>query len=312
MSTLVNWQSSDTQYIDVNGYRIEVRCTGIDPANGFLKSCSSATDSSGFDTSRADSSGAASSENSLSLNCNARLSDNEEDRLVIVLLHEGLGCVELWRQFPDLLSARTNCPVVAYSRTGYGSSDPATLPRPLDYMSREAIDVLPLVLDAIGARRFILVGHSDGATIAAINAGSVADYRIRGLVLLAPHFFTETNALLSIAQIRDQFINGGLRDKLARYHKAVDVAFNGWCDAWLDPGFVEWNVADCIDYIRIPVLAIQGTEDEYGTVAQIDEIRSRIYAPFEENMIDECGHSPHLEAPDATLSSIALLKKSSM
>ena len=108
---------------------------------------------------------------------------------VIVLLHEGLGCVELWRSFPQLLCEHTNCPVVAYSRAGYGSSDPVVLPRPLDYMTREALDVLPLVLDAIGARKYILVGHSDGATVAAINAGSTTDYRVRGLVLMAPHFF---------------------------------------------------------------------------------------------------------------------------
>lgn len=233
---------------------------------------------------------------------NAEYPDNTP---VIVLLHEGLGCVELWRQFPQLLCERTHCPVVAYSRAGYGSSDPVALPRPLDYMTREAIDVLPVVLDAIGARRYILAGHSDGATIAAVNAGSTTDYRVRGLVLLAPHFFTEPKAVAAIQKTRDQYQSGDLRERLARYHKHVDVAFNGWCDAWLSPGFVEWNVADCIDYLRVPVLAIQGTADEYGTLAQIDEIRSRIYAPFEQTIITDCGHSPHLEATETTLSSIA-------
>lgn len=230
----------------------------------------------------------------------------DDGRPVIVLLHEGLGCVELWRSFPQLLAERTKCCVVAYSRAGYGNSDSAALPRPLDYMTREAMDVLPLVLDAIGARKAILIGHSDGATIAAINVGSTTDYRVRGLVLLAPHFFTEDKAIAAITHTRNQYVSGNLRQKLARYHQHVDVAFNGWCDAWLDPGFVEWNVADCIDYIRVPVLGIQGSADEYGTLAQIEEIKSRIYAPFEETIIAGCGHSPHLEAPDATLSAIAL------
>ena len=230
----------------------------------------------------------------------------DENTPVIVLLHEGLGCVELWRQFPQLLCERSRCSVIAYSRAGYGSSDAAVLPRPLDYMTREAIDVLPLVLDSIGARKYILVGHSDGATIAAINVGSTTDYRVRGLVLLAPHFYTEAKAVAAITQTRAQYLSGNLRDKLARYHQHVDVAFNGWCDAWLDPGFIEWNVADCIDHIRIPVLGIQGAADEYGTLAQIDEIQSRIYAPFEQIIFPDCGHSPHLEAADTTLSSIAL------
>ena len=125
-------------------------------------------------------------------------------------------------------------------------------------------------------------------------------------MLLAPHFYTEEKAIAAITQTRVQYLSGNLREKLARYHRHVDVAFNGWCDAWLDPGFIEWNVADCIDHLRIPVLGIQGTADEYGTLAQIDEIKSRIYAPFETTIIADCGHSPHLEAPDTTLASIAL------
>ena len=123
--------------------------------------------------------------------------------------------------------------------------------------------------------------------------------------MLAPHFFTEPKAVAAIQKTGEQYLSGNLREKLARYHKHVDVAFNGWCDAWLDPGFIEWNVAECIDYFRVPVLAIQGAEDEYGTLAQIEEIRSRIYAPFEQTIIADCGHSPHLEAADTTLSSIA-------
>jgi len=260
----IDSSSDDTQFIDINGCRLEVRCSSALPA-----------------------------------------ADYQDERPIIVLLHEGLGCVELWRRFPQLLMERTSCTVVAYSRAGYGKSDPVALPRPLDYMTREATDVLPLMLDAIGARKAILVGHSDGASIAAINAGSTTDYRVRGVVLIAPHFFTEAKAVAAIAQTKHQYATSDLRQKLVRYHQHVDVAFNGWCDAWLDPGFADWNVADCIDYIRVPVLGIQGTADEYGTLAQLNEIKSRIYAPFEETIIADCRHSPHLDAPDATLSSIS-------
>jgi pimeloyl-ACP methyl ester carboxylesterase len=224
---------------------------------------------------------------------------------VLVLLHEGLGCIALWRQFPQLLCELTGCPVLVYSRAGYGASSPVTLPRPLDYMTREAIDTLPGVLDAVNAKRVILVGHSDGATIAAVNAGSTTDYRVRGVVLIAPHFFTEDKARIAIAETRKLYDSGDLRARLAKYHHNVDVAFYGWCDAWLDEGFIEWNVADCIDHLRVPVLAIQGSADEYGTLAQIEELEQRIYAPLEKTIIPDCGHSPHLDATDATLASMS-------
>lgn len=289
--TAADQGKTETRFIDVDGSCLEYRMV-----------TTAVVDSPASANVAAEFSGTVTSDVDLAdLNWNA---DNTE-RPVIVLLHEGLGSVALWRNFPELLSQCTNCAVFCYSRAGYGLSDPVALPRPLDYMSREATRVLPLVLDAIGANRVILVGHSDGGTIAAVNAGSTTDYRVRGLALLAPHFFTEPRAVTAISQTRERYLHGDLRDKMARYHKHVDVAFNGWCDAWLDPGFIEWNVADCIDYIRVPVLAIQGTADEYGTLAQIEEIRQRIYAPLEETIIPDCGHSPHLEAQDKTLSSIA-------
>ena len=228
-----------------------------------------------------------------------------EDGPQIVMLHEGLGSVGLWRDFPERLAQATGWGVLAYSRAGYGRSDSADLPRPLDYMTREAVDVLPQVLDTADIDRAILLGHSDGATIAAIYAGSVEDHRIRGLVLIAPHFFTEPEGLAEIARAKEAFEAGDLRDRLARHHDHPDTAFRGWNDAWLDPGFRDWSVAEVIDYLRIPTLAIQGLADPYGTPAQIHELETRSYAPVDVAMLADCGHAPHLEQPDATLAAIA-------
>jgi pimeloyl-ACP methyl ester carboxylesterase len=223
----------------------------------------------------------------------------------IVMLHEGLGCVALWRDFPHRLAQATGLGVFAYSRAGYGQSDSVDLPRPLDYMTREARETLPLVLDAIGFQRGILLGHSDGASIAAIYAGAIEDFRVRGLVLIAPHFFTEESGLASIAAARAAYEAGDLRAKLAKYHRDVDDAFRGWNDAWLDPGFKSWNIADVIDYWRIPALAIQGADDPYGTIAQIREIENRAYSPVDVEILKGCKHSPHTEQPEPTLAAIA-------
>lgn len=223
----------------------------------------------------------------------------------IVLLHEGLGSVALWRDFPEKLAAGTGRGVFAYSRRGYGQSDPAPLPRPLDYMTREAVDVLPHVLDAIGLRRGILVGHSDGASIAALYLGHVEDHRINGLVLMAPHFFTEPVGLASIAAAKVAYDRGDLRPRLAKYHADVDSAFRGWNDAWLDPGFEAWTIEDSLDYIRVPVLGIQGTGDQYGTLAQLKAPETRLYAPFEALVLQDCRHAPFIDQPEKTLAAIA-------
>lgn len=223
----------------------------------------------------------------------------------IVMLHEGLGCVALWRDFPERLAEATGFGVFVFSRAGYGQSDPVDLPRPLDYMTREAHDVMPGVLDAIGFEYGILLGHSDGASIAAIYAGGVEDFRVRGLVLMAPHFFTEPGGLKSIAEAKAAYETGDLRGRLAKYHKDVDNAFRGWNDAWLDPGFETWNIAESIDYLRIPVLAIQGADDQYGTLAQIHEIENRIYSPVDVEILANCRHSPHIEQPEKMLSAVA-------
>ncbi len=226
------------------------------------------------------------------------------DLPVVVMLHEGLGCLALWRDFPQSVAESTGLPVFVYSRAGHGRSEAGELPRPLDYMTREAVDVLPDVLDAIGSQSYILLGHSDGATIAAEYAGRIEDFRIRGLILMAPHFFTEPMGLAEIADSKTTFENSDLRDRMAKYHLDAGATFHGWNDAWLDPGFVEWNVGEVIDYWRIPCLVIQGNQDQYGTKAQVTEVETRSYAPVEVAMIDDCRHSPHLDQPGITLAVI--------
>jgi pimeloyl-ACP methyl ester carboxylesterase len=226
------------------------------------------------------------------------------DAPTLVMLHEGLGSVAQWHDLPQRLADQTGFGVLAYSRAGYGQSSAASLPRPLDYQTREAVDVLGPLLDAAGVQDCVLLGHSDGATIAAIYAGSVSDMRVRGLVLIAPHFFTEPQGLASIAATMDAYENGDLKQKLAKYHAHPDSAYYGWHDTWTHPDYAAWNVADSIDHWRIPVLAVQGTDDPYGTMAQIDEIDSRIYSPLETLVLDGVGHAPHREATDRTIAAI--------
>jgi pimeloyl-ACP methyl ester carboxylesterase len=224
----------------------------------------------------------------------------------LVLLHEGLGCVALWRDIPARLAEATGCGVFAYSRFGYGQSDPAPLPRPLRYMHDEAQAVLPRVLDAARVRRAILVGHSDGASIAAIHAGSRQDFRVRGLVLMAPHVVVEAVTVAHIAEARRRYEGDGLRDRLARHHRDVDTAFWGWNAAWLDPGFpAAFDLQPELAHIRVPILVIQGEADPYGTPEQVRIIERETYCPVESVLLPGIGHAPHLEAPEATLAAIA-------
>src|SRR6202000_2400406 len=179
------------------------------------------------------------------------------DAPTIVMLHEGLGSAALWGNFPDRLQAAAGMGVFVYSRAGYGASTSVTLPRPLDYMNREALDVLPTLLDAIGFQRGVLLGHSDGASIAAIYAGGTGDHRLRGVVLIAPHFVVEDVSVASIAAIKNTYETTDLRSKLARWHRNVDNAFYGWNGAWLDPDFRRWDISDYLAYIRISVAILQ-------------------------------------------------------
>ncbi|HZT25572.1 MAG TPA: alpha/beta hydrolase [Pseudolabrys sp.] len=222
----------------------------------------------------------------------------------LVLLHEGLGCVGLWGDFPDKLQKATGCGVFVYSRAGYGKSSPVPLPRPLSYMHDEARDTLPKLLDAIGFRRGVLLGHSDGASIAAIYAGSHQDHRVGGLVLMAPHFFTEDMGIQSIAEARRAYETGDLRARLSRWHANVDNAFRGWNDAWLDPDFRKWDIAEFLAYIRVPVLIVQGENDQYGTVKQIETAERECYCPVEVALLTDARHSPHREQPEATLTAV--------
>lgn len=222
----------------------------------------------------------------------------------IVMMHEGLGCLSLWRDMPAKLAEATGWGVVAWSRAGYGRSSPVTLPRPMNYAQREAEDVLGPVLDALGVQSCVLLGHSEGATISAIYAGSVSDMRVRGLILIAPHFFADPRGLAHMDTVRDAFENGGLREKMARHHDNPDIAFYGWHDRWTHPYKKRWNVAENIDHWRIPVLAIQGSEDAYGSLDQITEIETRIYSPLETLVLDGIGHMPQFEAAEPVFGAI--------
>src|SRR5215212_3304671 len=216
----------------------------------------------------------------------------------IVMLHEGLGSVTTWGDFPSRLAERTGAGVFVYSRIGYGKSSSITLPRPLDYMQREATEVLPKLLDAIGFRRGILLGHSDGATIAAWYAGSVQDHRVRGLILMAPHFFMEASNVKAIRKTVASY-ETELRPRLARHHADVDTAFKGWSGAWLDPGFANFDTTDALAYIRVPVLVVQGAADPYGTLAQVRVVEEECTCPVETLVLPGVGHAPHREAAAA-------------
>lgn len=221
-----------------------------------------------------------------------------------VLLHEGLGSVGLWRDFPANLAAATGRGVFAWSRPGYGRSDPVDLPRPLDYLARaarmEVGPVLDAVLGAAGIGRCILLGHSDGATIAAHYTAETRDPRVAGLVLIAPHYFVEPMCLEALAAVRETYRTGDLRERLARHHDHVDVAFHGWNDTWLDPRFRDWDIRPLVAGIGVPVLQIQGSDDPYGTTAQTDALG----APRVTTRVLPARHAPHREAAEETLAAI--------
>ena len=227
-----------------------------------------------------------------------------EEHPVLVLLHEGLGSTALWKSFPDQLSEATGCSVLVYSRYGYGKSDRLTEPRAVHYMHREALETLPEVLQALSIRDPVLIGHSDGASIALIHAGSGRS-SVRGLVLMAPHVFVEDITVASIAQAKVTFETTDLSVKLGRYHDDASAAFRGWNDIWLHPDFRAWNIEEYLPAVTAPVLLIQGEDDQYGTLAQIEAITRQVKGPVETVVLPECAHSPHVDQNEATLKAIA-------
>lgn len=216
----------------------------------------------------------------------------------LVFLHEGLGSLSQWRDFPQEMGRATDCGVLVYSRAGYGRSDPVDLPRPATYLHHEALEVLPALLDATGVRRAILVGHSDGASIALIHAGAVRDGRVLGAVCMAPHVFNEDSCIAGIAEARKAFETTPLRDRLARHHDHVDVAFRGWNDTWLSPDFRTWDITEYLPGISVPLLLIQGRQDEYATAAHLDTIEARSGGQVETLWLSPCRHAPHKDRPE--------------
>jgi pimeloyl-ACP methyl ester carboxylesterase len=224
-------------------------------------------------------------------------------RPALVFLHEGLGSVAMWRDFPARVAQATGCEAVAYSRFGYGRSDPTPGPRPVRYMHQEALEVLPKLLDALGLERPVLVGHSDGGSIALILAG--AGVRpLAGLVLLAAHVMVEDVTVVSIAQARRAWETTDLRSRLSRYHRDVDSAFWGWNDIWLDLAFRGWSIEEFLPGVACPVLAIQGKDDEYGTAEQLRLIAAGV-RDAEVLELDRCGHSAHRDNPEAVIAAIS-------
>ena len=224
------------------------------------------------------------------------------EKPVLVFLHEGLGSIRQWRDFPAKLAAATGCRALVYDRYGYGQSDVlAEKRRTVRFMHDEALNALPEMLAALNIEKPILIGHSDGASIALIHAG--AGHNMRGVVAMAPHVFIEPICISSIRKATHTFETTELAEKLGRYHRDARKTFYGWADVWLDPQFGGWDIRDeYLPGVRCPVLAIQGFGDEYGTMAQLDEIERRVSGPCELLKLEKCGHAPFREQPEVVLS----------
>ncbi len=219
----------------------------------------------------------------------------------LVFLHEGLGSVALWRDFPERLAEATGRRALIYSRAGHGESFVPDRPRTPRFMHDEALDMLPALLAEHGIERPVLVGHSDGGSIALIHA---SEHPVTKLVVLAPHVFVEDLSVASIAEARETFESTDLRERMRRYHRDAEATFRLWNDIWLAPEFRDWNIEDVLPAITAPVLAIQGEHDQYGTLAQIEAIQAGVSGRFERVVLD-ARHAPHLEAPEETLAAAA-------
>jgi pimeloyl-ACP methyl ester carboxylesterase len=224
-------------------------------------------------------------------------------RPTLVYLHEGLGSVALWRDFPDKVAARLGARALVYSRFGYGQSDGLLAKRTPRFMHEEALDVLPALLDQLQVERPLLIGHSDGASIALIHAAA-SGRPVAGLVLMAPHVFIEMFNIDNIRRVRASYEATDLRQRLAKYHARVDDAFLGWADIWLDPAFLSWSIEDLLPNVTPPLLLIQGRDDEYGTLAQLDRIEARVKGLASRLVLAACGHSPQRDQEAAVLEAI--------
>ena len=226
------------------------------------------------------------------------------NRPTLVFLHEGLGSLAMWRDFPVKVANATGCRTLVYSRYGYGQSDLLTESFGVRYMHDEALAALPELLDTLGIDRPVLVGHSDGGSIALIHAGG-ARREVAGLILMAPHVFVEDISIASIAQAKVAFETTDLGQKLGKYHRDAAKTFWGWNDIWLHPDFRAWNIEEYLPHVTCPVLALQGADDEYGTPAQVEAIRRQAKGDVEILMLADCRHSPHKDQPQATLEAMA-------
>jgi pimeloyl-ACP methyl ester carboxylesterase len=227
----------------------------------------------------------------------------EPGKPTLVFLHEGLGSIRQWRDFPLQVVKATGCRALLYSRYGYGQSDVLAEPRvDVRFMHREALEALPQLLAGLRIERPVLVGHSDGASIALIHAG--AGHAVRALALMAPHVFVEPICVESIGKASAAFESNDLAQRLAKYHRDPRKTFHLWADVWLDPGFLKWNIEACLAGISCPVLAIQGKDDEYGTMAQLEAVRRGVRGACELVELPACGHAPFRDQPQATLAAM--------
>ncbi len=221
------------------------------------------------------------------------------DQTVIVLLHQGLGSVSQWRNFPETLAETSGCAVVGYDRWGHGASDPLVGDRSPSFLKEEAERTLPEVLDALGLDRVVLHGHSDGGSITLLAAAALGD-RVQAAVSEAAHVFSEVNATDGFGEVEAAFATGDLRQRLARHHgDNVDTMFHGWVRIWRSPAMRDWQMTDHLGGITCPTLVIQGTNDEHGSIAQVEAIAAGVSGPVETWMVPGIGHSPHLEATQA-------------
>lgn len=227
-----------------------------------------------------------------------------DDRPTLVFLHEGLGSIDLWRGFPADVRAATDGPTtVVYSRHGHGRSGPAVMPRPVDYMHHEADVVLPALLDELEIERPILIGHSDGASISLLYAGS--GHAVAGLACIAPHVFVEPESIAGVEAARHQFDTTDMAARMERYHDDPTTTFLGWNDVWRSDEFRTWNIEECLGAVDAPILVVQGVGDQYGTVRQVDAIEAGVAGSCDRLAVDGAGHSPHLDERDTVVTAVA-------